>query len=147
MRVTEQEYREMCERIARGARKKEPPSAIQKTFATAEKKLISGEKRLRQSEKPLLNKLETAWLAQLTAMYPGVKIHSQAKKYKLGNGVGYTPDFVATIDGKETAWETKGFFRDDAAVKLKVAAMIFPEVDWWLCWKEKGAWKTQKILS
>lgn len=35
----------------------------------------------------------------------------------------YTPDFwTVNTDGTLTAWEVKGFWRDDARVKLKVAA-------------------------
>lgn len=39
----------------------------------------------------------------------------------------YTPDFlVATPDGRIAFEEVKGFWRDDALVKIKVAARLYP---------------------
>ena len=46
---------------------------------------------------------------------------------KLANDTRYTPDFAVMLaDGTLEFWEVKGFWRDDAKVKIKVAAAMFP---------------------
>lgn len=46
---------------------------------------------------------------------------------KLADDTRYTPDFfVVENDGAIRFEETKGFWRDDAKVKIKVAAQQFP---------------------
>lgn len=46
---------------------------------------------------------------------------------KLADDTRYTPDFfVVEADGMIRFEETKGFWRDDAKVKIKVAAAQFP---------------------
>jgi len=106
------------------------------------------EMRVRQSAKPLMNKLETEYFDVLKASYPTATIRPQSKKYRVCNGSVYCPDFTAIINGIETAWETKGKHSwDDAMLKIKVAASVWPEVDWWLVWKDaSGRWTTQKII-
>jgi len=47
---------------------------------------------------------------------------------KIANDCRYTPDFMAIgVGGEITFFEVKGFWRDDARVKIKVAARTFPE--------------------
>ena len=47
-------------------------------------------------------------------------------KFRLAAGCFYTPDFeVVTADGLLQYHEVKGFWRDDARVKIKVAARLF----------------------
>lgn len=47
---------------------------------------------------------------------------------KLADDTRYTPDFwIVASDGQVRFEETKGFWRDDAKVKIKVAAEQFPE--------------------
>ena len=91
-------------------------------------------KRLRQRSAPKLNKTEAAFAAWLRARASDLAvIHEQAIKLTLANGTTYTPDFVVAIptglatEGDDvTAYEVKGFMRDDASVKLKVAASLYP---------------------
>lgn len=114
-------------------------------------------KRIRQSSKPLMNKLETEFYQQLIDRD---KSHSenwyhlriQSKKFKIGNGVYYCPDFTAIVTKRDEDWgpteyafEVKGFMRDDAAVKIKVAATTYPEISWFLVWKENGVWREQEV--
>lgn len=110
-------------------------------------------KRIRQSSKPLLNKLEMEWLHKLESKYGPGKVRSQAKKFKLANGCWYCPDFTMTVklygtdSGWETAWEVKGKHAwEDAMVKLKVAAHQWPEVRFILVWKKDGIWCTEEVL-
>jgi len=68
-------------------------------------------------------------------------------KFRLAANTFFTPDFIVIEnDGSITAIEVKGFLRDDAAVKFKVAAAMYP----WLYWvmvkkrakKHGGGWET-----
>lgn len=88
-----------------------------------------------------LNKLETAFLSVLRSRnYQWVGIQSMT--LKLGFDTRYTPDFIALDQvGHLLAFETKGFFRDDAKVKLKVAARVFPFIEFFLVTKDKSGWK------
>lgn len=46
---------------------------------------------------------------------------------KLADDTRYTPDFIVMRnDGQIEAHEVKGYWRDDAKVKIKVAAELFP---------------------
>jgi hypothetical protein len=105
-------------------------------------------KRIRQDTKPLLNKLETEWFSILQDSGWLEHLKPQAKRYKLGNGIWYKPDFVGkdTRDGRETAYEVKGphAFRGGFE-NLKVAAAIYLDVKWILVWKEKDGWHQQKV--
>ncbi len=48
-------------------------------------------------------------------------------KLRLADNTFYSPDFVVmTRDGELQAHEVKGFWEDDARVKIKVAASIHP---------------------
>lgn len=51
----------------------------------------------------------------------------EAIKLRLADGAWYTPDFrVILPDGTEEYHETKGFWREAARVRLKVAAELHP---------------------
>lgn len=78
----------------------------------------------------VMNKLETAYSEHLEYRrfqgevlwwkYEGVTL-------KLAKDTRYTPDFaVMMADGYIELHETKGFMRDDARIKLFVAAEMFP---------------------
>lgn len=111
-------------------------------------KSSSQPKRLRQSSKPLLNKLECEFQSHLTRYAGLVHIRAQAKTYKLANGVRFTPDFTAKSEyGNEVAYEVKGPHAfEDSMVKLKCAAALWPDVTWILVWKVNGCWHEQQIL-
>lgn len=51
----------------------------------------------------------------------------EAMKLRLAQNTFYTPDFVVTFDDHIELHETKGFWEEDARVKIKVAAAMFPE--------------------
>lgn len=116
-------------------------AVIQQTLNTPAKK------RIRQSAKPLMNKLETDFFLYIMRHLPDAKIRAQAKRYKLANGLWYKPDFIAQVHGRETAWEVKGphAFRGGFE-NLKMAAHEWPEVKFILAWKEGGSWNTQDVL-
>lgn len=85
--------------------------------------------------------------------YPGIRVYEQEITLVLANGVRYTPDFVIFLPDGQTcarAYETKGFLRDDAGVKVKVVAKVHPWCRFWLVKRAKkgsvGRWDMQVIL-
>lgn len=107
---------------------------------------------LRQSSKGM-NKTEALFLAHLKATHPDAWIEREPFALKLGNGVRYNPDFAVwrydapTESPALTCYEVKGHMRDDAAVKLKVAASKFHFARFVLVWRDRksGGWKQQVI--
>ena len=93
-----------------------------------------------------LNKLESAWLTVLRADITLAWVGVHALTFKIGDDCRYTPDFIAlNLDGELIAYETKGFMRDDARVKLKVAARMFSFVGFVLVERKAGAWICTEI--
>lgn len=96
----------------------------------------------------MLNKIETEFREILRRENQNGWLVEQSITFKLANGVRYTPDFVtySAFTGEFNGYEVKGFMRDDAGVKLKMAAKEYPWFRWILVWKQKGNWKRQVIL-
>ena len=105
--------------------------------------------RLRQSAAGL-NQTEAAFKAFLAGLYSEPNVYAQDITLRLANGVRYTPDFVVYTPTGVLAYEVKGFMRDDAAVKLKVAAQRYPWIRFLLATKRKksagGAWQIDFVL-
>jgi hypothetical protein len=108
------------------------PVGIARAEAVRAVEIVGVTKRLRQSSKGP-NKTEAAFSAWLKANLHGAIVSEQAITLRIGNGVRFTPDFITVQHDifdkarfKVCAWETKGHMRDDAAVKLKVAAAQYP---------------------
>lgn len=95
-----------------------------------------------------LNKTERSFLDLLREREQrGIieQIGVQDMTLKLADDCRYTPDFRAVVDRRLTFYETKGFFRDDAKVKLKVAARQFRWARFVLVTKEKQGWIETEI--
>jgi hypothetical protein len=114
---------------------------------------VDSKPRIRQSSQKL-NKTEAAFGLWLREHRPGAIVVAQAITLKLANGVRYTPDFVTVEFGPDgpgrvlTAYEVKGFLRDDAVVKIKVAAKEYPWIRVIMVTKERaGTWSMQEILG
>jgi hypothetical protein len=79
---------------------------------------------------PDMNKTEAAYAMVLRARQAAGEIawwKFEGITLKLADDTRYTPDFAVMLaDGSMEMHETKGFMRDDAFVKLKVAAAQFP---------------------
>ena len=77
-----------------------------------------------------MNKTERSYAGQLDQMKFAGKIlwyGFEAIKLRLADNTFYTPDFaVMAADGVIELHEVKGFWTDDARVKIKVAADKFP---------------------
>lgn len=108
-------------------------------------------KRIRQSSKPLMNKLEGEFYNSIKSRFEFVC--PQAMRFMLGNGIWYKPDFICFpvgFDSQDTrmrAFEVKGphAFRGGFE-NLKVAAHNYVSIIWILAWKEDGQWKEQRVL-
>lgn len=144
MGFTEEQAREMMERTERN-RKKRPG---ERTHPAPVAPTVTPGKRIRQSAKPLMNKLESQWYSNLLSYHPGnATLRSQAMRFKLGNGIWYKPDFTVTVDGKLIAYEVKGPKAWRGGFEnLKVVAHAWPEHTFILVWKENGDWKQQHVL-
>jgi hypothetical protein len=86
------------------------------------------EQRTRKSD--AMNKTERRRWVELEAMKRAGVIRDckyNAVTLLLADRCRYTPDFlVEHADGRLELEETKGFWRDDARVKIKVAARLYP---------------------
>lgn len=109
-------------------------------------------KRIRQSSKPLMNKLEHEFFLTLVPPFesPGWRIVVQAMRFRLANGLWYKPDFLKVGDDADSpvvAYEVKGphAFRGGFE-NLKMAAVQYPWIKWVLVWKESGEWQYQTVL-
>jgi hypothetical protein len=77
-----------------------------------------------------MNKLEAAYEEHLKSLLLSGSIlwyKFEGMKFRLADNTFYTPDFaVMGCAGVIEIHETKGFWKDDARVKIKVAADMYP---------------------
>lgn len=103
-----------------------------------------------KGEKPAtkMNKTESAYSTLLEARKRAGEIAwycFEGITLKLAHDTRYTPDFVVMLaSGELEMHETKGFMRDDARVKLHIAASTFP-FRFWLVRREKGEWNISRV--
>jgi hypothetical protein len=92
-------------------------------------------------KKSRMNKWEAEYAIMLEALRMAGEIEwwgFESLKFRLADSTWYTPDFIVCYDRgcdcgayDMEAHEVKGFWRDDALVKFKVTAELFP----WLTFK------------
>ena len=85
----------------------------------------------RQAHKPgVMDKTEARYATHLEYRKRMGDISSycfEAVKLRLADNTFYSPDFfVMLADGQLEAHEVKGFWQDDARVKIKIAADMYP---------------------
>ncbi|MGB3290956.1 MAG: DUF1064 domain-containing protein [Burkholderiaceae bacterium] len=77
-----------------------------------------------------MNKTERAYASHLSQLQAvgGILWHKfEGMKFRLADNTFYTPDFAVMMpDGQIELHEVKGFWQDDARVKIKVAASMYP---------------------
>jgi hypothetical protein len=76
-----------------------------------------------------MNKTEAAYDAHLRSLRDRLYVWHlfEGITLKIANDTRYTPDFaVQTVSGQIELHEVKGFWREDAKIKIKVAAEMFP---------------------
>jgi len=106
------------------------------------------ETRVRQSHKEP-SKIHRDWGLVLKSLHSD-GVHEESITLKLCNGVRYCPDWIITTCTESyclTAYEVKGFMRDDARKSLLFAAKEYPWIRFVLVWKQNGQWQQQEILG
>ncbi len=107
----------------------------------------TGRQRHRAGE---MNKLEQEWAAMLELRKKTGDTRVlwwawESVKFRIADKTYYTPDFVVMMeDGELQIHETKGFMEDDARVKVKAVAELFP-MRVFVMRKVKGEWSTEEI--
>lgn len=66
-------------------------------------------------------------------------------KFRIGTRCWYTPDFVVSRQLNDSEWslechEVKGHWEDDARVKVRAVAALWPDIRWVGIQKQKGQW-------
>ena len=91
------------------------------------KRAMYAKGRMKQGQ---MNQTEAAYAQHLEGLKRGGFLEwyaFEAMKFRLADNTFYTPDFMVMLCGGELeAHEVKGFWQDDARVKIKVAASLFP---------------------
>lgn len=103
----------------------------------------------RQPTTGAMNKLERRYSEQLEAWRLTGEVlfwKYDAIKLRLADNTFYTPDFlVMKADSALEVHETKGFWEDDARVKIKVAAEAYPLFRFVAIQLVKGEWVTEEF--
>ena len=95
-----------------------------------------------------MNKTEAAYADNLEAKKKaGVIIDwkFEALKFRLADRTFYTPDFLVINENNMELIEVKGFWRDDARVKIKVAREMFPWFIWTAVKAHRGGWNYEQF--
>jgi hypothetical protein len=95
-----------------------------------------------------MNKTEVAYAEHLKLRERAGEIAwyvFEGVKLRLADKTFYTPDFIVMLrDGDIEMHEVKGFWEDDARVKIKVAAAMFP-FRFLGIQKDKAGWKIEEF--
>lgn len=98
--------------------------------------------RLNKTEREYWEHLKQSQLLDECIVWIGV----QNITLKLADDCRYTPDFwTVEVGGQIVAREVKGFWRDDAKVKIKVAARLFPWIKFVVVKKLQYSWSEEEV--
>ena len=143
MRLTEAEYADLMRKRSQ-ARESAPPRAERmpagRQVATSDEKRATGPK--------FKSKAEARYAQMLEAQRRSGQIDSwryEAITLTLADGCRYTPDFLVIEGGQMSLIEVKGFMREAARLRLKVAVEMYPLFRWWLLWAKKGGFEPQRL--
>jgi UDP-N-acetylenolpyruvoylglucosamine reductase len=99
--------------------------------------------------KGIMNKTEAEYAQSLEYLKKTGRVlwyKFEAIKFRLADSTFYTPDFIVMpADLTLEAHEVKGFWRDDARVKIKVAADIYQMIKFIAVKKVKNGWQTEEF--
>lgn len=118
-----------------------PPGAVPRPLARATRKpgSVSG-----------MNKLEAAYGEHLERRRAAGEIAEwryESTKLRLADGAWYTPDFRVVLPNGEVEFhETKGFMREAARVRLRVAAELHP-FRFLLVKRAGGGWSVVEVRA
>jgi len=94
---------------------------------------------VKPTDEQKLNKTERDYLAYLRAL-GGDWIGVQNITLKLADDTRFTPDFAVLDRGEMRFIDVKGFQREDALIKIKVAARLFPFAKFLIVKRDGSAW-------
>ncbi len=104
-------------------------------------------KTVQRTPKHAPNKTEARYLDHLALLHRAGQIKGfgfQRYTFRLADDTRYTPDaYVVTLEDVLEFHEVKGFMRDDAHVKLKMAAEMFCHPFYLVTW-DKG-WTVVRV--
>jgi len=104
--------------------------------------------RGKRREPGAMNKLEARYAETLRLRKIAGEIAwfaYEAWRFRLADRTYYNPDFIVLLaDGTIEAHEVKGFWEDDARVKIKVAAEMHP-VQFVAVKLVRGAWEYERF--
>jgi hypothetical protein len=96
-----------------------------------------------------MNKLEAQYAEHLETLRREGKIlkwRFEEMKFRLADRTWYTPDFYVQMpDGAVEIHEAKGFWQDDARVKIKAVAEHFPEFVFVAVQRKNHMWMQEKF--
>ena len=102
-----------------------------------------------------MNKTEARLAAALEVRKAGgefVQVGFEALTFRLGFDCRFTPDFACwTPDGRVVCFECKGrkgksyYAKDDAIVKLRAAAAMYPMVTFIIVWPVNDEWGSKEV--
>lgn len=99
--------------------------------------------------KQKMNSLERRYAGQLDMMKLSGEIKDwrfEAMNFRLGDGLFYKPDFFVVKEDRFEVHEVKGgYWRDDALVKAKAAASLYPWFKWIGMTFVKNAWTKREF--
>ncbi len=128
LRFSEEEYEVLMKRT--GSRAAPPPANTVPNVQPAPLKPQDRMLALGRLPDGEMNKTEAAYAAQLELEKQAGEITSydfEAVKLRLGKKTFYTSDFLVRLkNGELELREVKGYWKDDARVKIKTAAYLYP---------------------
>lgn len=105
-----------------------------------------------RTEKRGMNKLEAAYSCYLEALVHSknvIRWRFEPLKLRIGRSAYYKPDFMVVVGSfgheKIELHETKGFWREAARVRIKVAADLFPEFTFIAIQRKGGFWTEERF--
>lgn len=98
-----------------------------------------------------MNKWERAYSEQLDLMRAAREIVSwrfESIRLRLADGAWFKPDFTVVLPTLALEFhEVKGFWREAARVRIKVAAELYPEVTFFAVTRKGGQWTRERFFA
>ena len=123
---------------------------MRKNEGTQPSKQQSGARALGRLKQGVMNKTEAKYAGHLESLKMCGEIQYYAfdsMKFRLADKTFYSPDFIVLRStGELEAHEVKGHWEDDALVKIKVAAELYPFSFKSVHWNtKKNAWDVRQF--
>ena len=98
-----------------------------------------------------MNKWEAAYAVQLNLLMAAREIVSwrfESLRLRLADGAWFKPDFVVVLPTLALEiHEVKGYWREAARVRIKVAAELYPEATFFAVTKTGGEWTRERFFA